>query len=115
MVSPMIRHARVPAVAAVLALLGACATQPPPVVELSSGERARIDRKLTRGPERFGDPDLAEQFYVNSRTGPIITRGPNVTTGVRQISPEAYLPALAQMRPTRVISPSHKASARLTE
>ena len=94
----MIRYSRVPAVAALLVFFGACATQPPRVVELSPAERARIDRKLTKGAERFGDPDLAEQFYINSRTGPIITRGPNVTTGVREISPEAYLPALAQMR-----------------
>ena len=84
--------------ATVAALAGACATQPPPMANLSADERARIDRKLSRGPARFGDPDLAEQFYVNSRTGPIITRGANRTTGVREITPEAYLPALAQMR-----------------
>jgi hypothetical protein len=82
----------------VAALAGACALPPAPVAQLTSDERARIDRKRAKGPERFGDPDLAEQFYVNSRTGPIVTRGANPTTGVREISPEAYLPALAQMR-----------------
>ena len=46
----------------------------------------------------FGEPDLAEQFYVNSRTGPLVTRGPHQTTGIGTISPEMYYPALQQIR-----------------
>ena len=49
-------------------------------------------------PRRFDQPDEALAFYANSRTGPVITRGPNVTTGIRAIDSAAYLPALQQMR-----------------
>ena len=78
----------------------ACVPAPSrPLGALAPAERATLDRKLSRlATERYGDPDLAEQFYVNSRTGPIITRGPDATTGTRALSPEAYLPALQQMR-----------------
>jgi hypothetical protein len=50
------------------------------------------------GPKRFDQPDEALAFYANSRTGPIITSGPNVTTGIRPIDSAAYLPALQHMR-----------------
>lgn len=49
-------------------------------------------------PDPFDDPELAQQFYVNSRTGPILTRGPHVTTETRELDPAEYLPALRQMR-----------------
>jgi len=66
-----------------------------PLVQLSAEKRAKLAAK-TEGlaGRRFGDPDLAEQFYVNSRTGPIITRGPNRTTGTRTLSPEMYFEGL---------------------
>ncbi|MFN7977264.1 MAG: hypothetical protein U0P30_03955 [Vicinamibacterales bacterium] len=48
--------------------------------------------------KRFDQPDEAMAFYANSRTGPIITEGPNATTGVRPLDMSAYLPALQQMR-----------------
>ena len=51
-----------------------------------------------RGLEPFSQPDLAEQFYVNQRTGPVRYRGPRPTVGVRPLDPSLYLPALAQMR-----------------
>ena len=51
------------------------------------------------GPgKRFDQPDQALTFYVNSRTGPVITRGSDVTTGARTLDPSRYLPALQQMR-----------------
>ena len=34
----------------------------------------------------FDEPDGALAFYVNSRTGPILTRGPNPTTGIRPLT-----------------------------
>jgi hypothetical protein len=70
-----------------------------PLVSLSPSRKARLEAKNEHLEEsRFGDPDLIEQFYVNSRTGPLITRGPNQTKGTGTISPEMYYPALQQMR-----------------
>ena len=65
------------------------------LARLSPAQRAKLDAKVKGlAGRRFGDPDLAEQFYVNSRTGPIITRGPNRTVGTRTLSPEMYFPGL---------------------
>ncbi len=90
------------ATAAVTAMTGVFSACGPgsarPVVQLTPAERTRIDSKLAKGPERFGDPDLAQQFYVNSRVGPLITRGANITTGVRDLPTDAYLEALEKMR-----------------
>jgi len=95
----MTRTARLACLLAMFVVADACAPRPDVIAPLSPDERARLERKRLRGAaDPFGFPDLAEQFYVNSRTGPILTRGANLTTGVREISPEAYLPALAQMR-----------------
>ena len=76
---------------------GAGAIQP--LVELSPAKLAKLQKKARDlAGRRFGDPDLAAQFYVNSRTGPIITRGPNPTVGSRTLSPSMYFPAMGQMR-----------------
>ena len=49
-----------------------------PLVKISEAQRALLAEKARDlGERRFGDPDLAEQFFVNSRTGPLITRGAN--------------------------------------
>ena len=70
-----------------------------PSAPLTPTQKARLDRKAASFAERaFDDPDLAVEFYVNSRTGPINTRGANITTGARPLTPAAYLPALQQMR-----------------
>ena len=61
------------------------------------GEEGEREGREGPGP-RFDQPSEALAFYVNSRTGPIITRGPDVTTGVRTLDPSRYLPALRQMR-----------------
>lgn len=68
-------------------------------VQLTLAHRATLENKAQSLAERaFDDPDLAAEFYVNKRTGPINTRGANITTGARPLSPAAYLPALQQMR-----------------
>jgi len=70
-----------------------------PSVQLTLAHRAKLENKAQSLAERaFDDPDLAAEFYVNKRTGPINTRGANITTGARPLSPAAYLPALQQMR-----------------
>lgn len=70
-----------------------------PAVALTPAQKARLESKAEDSSlEPFGAPDLAEQFYVNSRTGPLITRGANQTSGTGTISPEMYFPALQQMR-----------------
>jgi hypothetical protein len=75
------------------------ATAPTALGVLTPAQRAKLDRKTASiATQRFGDPDLAEEFYVNSRTGPIITRGPNPDRGVRTLSPSMYFPAMRQMR-----------------
>ncbi|MBL0027865.1 MAG: exo-alpha-sialidase [Rhodanobacteraceae bacterium] len=76
-----------------------------PLASLSPAKRAKLERK-TQGitDRRFGDPDLAEQFYVNSRTGPVITRGPNFPMADRTLSPDMYQAGLEQMRQMQRIS-----------
>ncbi|MGB0132498.1 MAG: hypothetical protein WBP53_01525, partial [Dokdonella sp.] len=77
----------------------ATVTQGKPLVALTPAQKAKLEGKLEHLEERnFGDPDLAEQFYVNSRTGPLRTRGSAMTQGIGTISPEMYFPALQQMR-----------------
>ncbi len=62
---------------------------------LSREKHARLAAKAERGAKhRFGDPDQAELFYVSSRTGPIITRGPNRTVEPRPLSPQMYFEGL---------------------
>lgn len=65
---------------------------------MTAAEAARVAAKLAKGPERFGDPDRALEFYINSRTGPLVTRGANPTTAVRTLPVEAYQDALRHMR-----------------
>lgn len=75
------------------------AKAPAPLAALTPAQRAKLQRKTeSLATRRFGDPDLAEEFYVNSRTGPIITRGANRTRGVRPLSPSMYFPAMRQKR-----------------
>lgn len=72
---------------------------PAGVAEALDGEEAREGRERERRDARaFDQADLAVQFYVNKRTGPILTRGTAPTTGLRPLSTADYLPALAQMR-----------------
>lgn len=82
---------------------------------------ARMERKRTRGNKlmRFDKPREAVAFYVNKRTGPIITRGENITTGQRTLDPALYRAALEQAKATpfidsrtrQVIAPDAKAGA----
>lgn len=87
-------------IVALLSGLGAPGPRPP--AALSATHQARIDRELAKSAARglvpFDQPDEAQAFYANRRTGPLLTRGPNITTGVRPLSPAAYLPAAEQMR-----------------
>ena len=62
---------------------------------------ARAERKrLKSSPMRFDQAQEAVAFYVNKRTGPIITRGPNRTVGMRPLDPQLYRIALAEARKT---------------
>ncbi|WP_291987644.1 Ig-like domain-containing protein [Luteitalea sp.] len=57
------------------------------------------ERERGEGPgKRFDQPSEALTFYVNSRTGPIVTRGTDVTSGTRTLDASRYLAALQQMR-----------------
>lgn len=62
-------------------------------------ERAARKRKMSN-PARYDKPQEAIAFYVNKRTGPILTRGPNKTTGTRALDPKAYLDAIALAKNT---------------
>ena len=96
------------AVAAVVGIAALGADQPArvrrdtattPSAKLTSAQKAKLERKAhSLAERRFDAPDLAVEFYVNKRTGPIVTRGANPTLGARPLSPAAYLPALQQMR-----------------
>lgn len=69
-----------------------------PVKKLTPEQQAKLARKAAKAAkDPFSFPDEAEAFYTNSRTGPVIYRGPN-PTGVRPLSPSDYLPAIQQMR-----------------
>ena len=69
-----------------------------PLVQLSGPQKARLARKLKKMEDKpFDAPDLAQEYYANKRTGPVLTRGPNVT-GIRPLDPQRYMPAIAQMR-----------------
>jgi hypothetical protein len=67
---------------------------------------AKVERKRSRmavnaaraNAPAFAFPQEAINFYVNKRTGPIITRGPDITTGSRGLDPQAYFDALALAR-----------------
>ncbi len=70
-----------------------------PIVSITPAQQARLARKAAAmSARRFDEPDRATEFYVNKRTGPIVTRGASPTTGARPLSPSAYFPALQQMR-----------------
>lgn len=59
----------------------------------------RIERKRKMSnPQRADQPHEAVAFYVNKRTGPILTRGPNKTVGMRKLDTRLYLDALAALR-----------------
>jgi hypothetical protein len=60
-------------------------------------ERAAHKREMSN-PARFDQPDAAMAFFVNKRTGPIRTRGPNITKGSRSLDPQRYQAALARAR-----------------
>jgi hypothetical protein len=65
-----------------------------PLVQLTPEKKARIARKTAKLEERkFDAPDEAMEFYANRRTGPIVTRGNNITTGARPLNRAAYLAA----------------------
>ncbi len=66
----------------------------------SAEQKSKIDRKLKKAAQQppQGFPDQAEAFYVNSRTGPIITRGDNPTEAIRSIGPDMYFEALGHIR-----------------
>lgn len=67
--------------------------------------KSRIDRKKKMSnPARADMPHQAVAFWANKRTGPIITRGADVTTGMRPIDPRQYLEALREARSTPVYS-----------
>ena len=62
---------------------------------------ARAERKrLKSSPMRFDQAQEAVAFYVNKRTGPVITRGPDRTVGMRALDPALYRTALAESRKT---------------
>jgi len=72
---------------------------PTPLVQITPAQKARLEKKAAkRAKNPFGEPDLAEAFYVNSRTGPIITRGANPTTGVRTINRSDYMAAIEKLK-----------------
>ena len=61
----------------------------------------RAERKRAKSnPARFDKPQEAMTFFVNKRTGPILTRGPRITKGARSLDPKLYQAALAQARKT---------------
>ena len=66
-------------------------------------ERAARKRKMSN-PARFDKPQEAMSFYVNKRTGPIITRGLDVTTGARPLDPGLYRAAIERARGKPVYS-----------
>ena len=77
-----------------------------PIVELTPFQKRRLARKQAKVDLKpFDAPDEAQQFYANKRTGPLITRGANITT-TRPLDPSQYQLALQQMRSM----PQHSAS-----
>ena len=63
--------------------------------------QAKAERKRAKSnPNRFDRPQEAVAFYVNKRTGPVLTRGPEITTGMRPLDPLQYRDALAIARNT---------------
>lgn len=71
------------------------------LVKITPRQTARLNRKLQRvavkGLKPFDKPDEAHAFFANKRTGPLITRGGNITTS-RPLETSRYVPALQQMR-----------------
>ncbi len=62
----------------------------------------RIPRRIKmQNPARADQPHEAIAFYSNKRTGPINTRGADITKGTRPLNTQAYLDALAAVRPAR--------------
>ena len=70
----------------------------PPELRAALQHEAEEEGEGGEGRRPFDQADEAMAFYVNKRTGPIVTRGPDITTGARPLSPAAYLPALDYMR-----------------
>lgn len=62
----------------------------------------RADRKRNRADalQRFDRPREAVEFFVNKRTGPIITRGPDVSKGARSLDVAPYMRAIEAARRT---------------
>lgn len=99
MLSPLVSRRWSPVVILALIVGGAVGSLSSSRPSHSRSESERLQSKLaTRVGARFDQPDLAAEFYANRRTGPLLTRGPNATTGARPLNPAAYLPALQQMR-----------------
>ncbi len=101
---PPVRHVRLLAafaslVSGLVLMVSASGPGSGPIVTITPSQQARLARKAAAmSARRFDEPDRATEFYVNKRTGPIVTRGANPTTGARPLSPSAYFPALQQMR-----------------
>lgn len=67
----------------------------------------RISRRIKMSnPAREDQPQQAVAFYANKRTGPILTRGPDITKGMRPLNPKAYTDALASARRTPLLRQS---------
>ncbi len=80
---------------------------PAPLVKPEKLEflKSRIERKQKMSnPARADMPHEAVAFYVNKRTGPILTRGPSPTTGMRPLDPRRYLSAVQEARKTPAYS-----------
>ena len=69
-----------------------------PLAKLTPQQQERIQRKVQNlASQKFDQPDVAQDFFAASRTGPIITRGPNATTAYTPLNHSSYLPAINQM------------------
>jgi len=104
----------------------ATAVSPEPFVSPMSPQKyadvtKRAERKKMRADklQRFDRPREAVEFFVNKRTGPIITRGPRATKGARSLDVAPYLKAIEVARKTpgfssrtgRVMSPDDTMAA----
>lgn len=63
-------------------------------------KRAERKRKRADKLQRFDRPREAVEFFVNKRTGPIITRGPDITKGARGLDVAPYMTAIEAARST---------------
>lgn len=88
-----------PAEAAAAAAPAAASEMPAVSQAKQAYVKSREARKRERSTRNRADrPHDSVAFYVNKRTGPILTRGPNKTVGMRGLDPGKYLTALAKAR-----------------